>query len=88
MLDVRCLQSASGGFDVHQFLFRSDWTLATRGGAREKIERHFNSEPCRIILSLMEAADRHPEININTVAKMEGLEAIEAVRRGQEISYT
>ena len=23
-LDVQCLQSASGGFDVHQFLTRSD----------------------------------------------------------------
>jgi hypothetical protein len=23
-------------FDVHQFLFRSDWTLAARGGARMK----------------------------------------------------
>ncbi len=27
MLDVRCLQSAEEGFDVHQFLFRLDWPL-------------------------------------------------------------
>ena len=56
--------------------------------SREQLERHFNSEQCRIMLSLMEAADQFPEININTVAKMEGLEAIEAVRRGEEINYT
>ena len=56
--------------------------------SREELDRHFNSEQCRIILSLMEAADRFPEIKISTVSKMEGLEAIEAVRRGQDISYT
>ena len=55
--------------------------------SREKLERHFNSEQYRIILSLMEASDQFPEIKINTVSKMEGLEAIEAARRGQEISY-
>jgi hypothetical protein len=35
----------------------------------------------------MEASDQFPEIKINTVSKMEGLEAIEAARRAQEISY-
>jgi quinol monooxygenase YgiN len=55
--------------------------------SREKLDRHFSSEECRIILSLMEAADQLPEIKINTVSKMEGLEAIEASRRGQEIRY-
>ena len=55
--------------------------------SREKLDRYFNSEQCPIILSLMEASDQFPEIKINTVSKMEGLEAIEAVRRGQEISY-
>jgi quinol monooxygenase YgiN len=55
--------------------------------SREKLDRHFSSEQCWIILSLMEAADQSPEIKINTVSKMEGLEAIEAARRGQEISY-
>ena len=55
--------------------------------SREKLDRHLKSEQYRIVLSLMEAADQSPEIKINTVSKMEGLEAIEAVRRGQEISY-
>ena len=55
--------------------------------SREKLDHHFNSEQCRIMLSLMEASDQFPEIKINTVSKMEGLEAIEAVRGGQEISY-
>ena len=55
--------------------------------SREKLDRHFSSEQCRIMLSLMEAADQFPEININTVSKTEGLEAIEAARRGQEISH-
>jgi hypothetical protein len=39
------------------------------------------------MLSLMEASDQFLEIKINTVSKMEGLEAIEAARRGPEISY-
>ena len=55
--------------------------------SREKLDRHFSSEQCRIMLSLMEAADQFPEFKINTVSKMEGLEAIEAARRGQEISF-
>ena len=55
--------------------------------SREDLDRHFNSEQCRIMLSLMEASDQFPEIKINTVSKMEGLEAIEAARRAQEISY-
>jgi quinol monooxygenase YgiN len=55
--------------------------------SREKLDRHLKSEQCRIILSLMEASAQFPEIKIKTVSKMEGLEAIEAVRMGQEISY-
>jgi quinol monooxygenase YgiN len=55
--------------------------------SREKLERYFSSEQCWIILSLLEASDQLPEFKINTVSKMEGLEAIEAARRGQEISY-
>ena len=55
--------------------------------SREKLDHHFNSEQYRIVLSLMEASDQFPEIKINTVSKMEGLEAIEAVRRVQEIFY-
>jgi len=54
--------------------------------SREKLDRHFNSEQCRIILSLLEASDHLPEIKINTVSKVEGLEAIEAARRWQEIN--
>jgi hypothetical protein len=55
--------------------------------SREKLDRHFNSEQYRIILSLMEASDQFPEIKIYTVSKTEGLEAIEAARRGQDISH-
>jgi quinol monooxygenase YgiN len=55
--------------------------------SREKLERYFSSEQCWIILSLIEASDQLPEIKINTVSKMEGLEAIEAARRGKEIRY-
>ena len=62
--------------------------LAEEWESRAKLDRHFDSEQCRIILSLMEASDQFPEFKINTVSKMEGLEAIEAARRGQEISYT
>ena len=49
--------------------------------SRDKLDHHFDAEQCRIILSLIEAADRFPEIK-NTVSKMEGLEAIEAARMG------
>jgi quinol monooxygenase YgiN len=55
--------------------------------SREKLDRHLKSEQCRIILSLMEASAQSPEIKINTISKMEELEAIEAARGGQEISY-
>ena len=50
--------------------------------SREKLNRHFNSEQCRIILSLMEASDELPDIKINTVSKTEGLKAIETARSG------
>ena len=52
--------------------------------SRKKLDRHFNSEQYRIILSLMEASDRFPDIKINTISKTEGLEAIEAVRNGSK----
>ena len=55
--------------------------------SRENLDRHINSEQYRIVLSLMEASDQFPDIKINTISKTEGLEAIEAVRRWQEISY-
>ena len=50
--------------------------------SRGKLNRHFNSEQCRIILSLMEASDELPDIKINTVSKTEGLKAIETARSG------
>ena len=61
--------------------------LVEEWDSREKLDRHFNSEQCRIILSLIEASGQFPEIKINTVSKMEGLEVIEAARRGPEISF-
>ena len=52
--------------------------------SRINLDRHFNSNQYRIILSLMEASDRFPDIKINTISKTEGLEAIEAVRNGSK----
>ena len=52
--------------------------------SRKKLDRHLNSDQYRIILSLMEASDRFPDIKINTISKTEGLEAIEAVRNGSK----
>ena len=52
--------------------------------SRKKLDRHFNSDQYRVILSLMEASDRFPDIKINTISKTEGLEAIEAVRNGSK----
>ena len=54
--------------------------------SREHLDRHFNSDQYRIILSLMEASDQFPDIKINIVSKTEGLEAIEAVRSGSKNS--
>ena len=48
--------------------------------SREKLDRHFSSEQYRIVLSLMEASKQFPDIKINTISKIEGLEAIEVVR--------
>jgi quinol monooxygenase YgiN len=56
--------------------------------SREKLDRHFNSEQYRIILSLMESSNRFPDIKINTIYKTEGLEAIEAVRNGSKKCVT
>jgi quinol monooxygenase YgiN len=50
--------------------------------SRKNLDRHFNSDQYRIILSLMEASDQFPDIKISTVSKTEGLEAIDAVRSG------
>ena len=54
--------------------------------SRKHLDRHFNSDQYRIILSLMEASDQFPDIKISTVSKTEGLEAIEAVRNGSKNS--
>jgi quinol monooxygenase YgiN len=50
--------------------------------SRKELDCHLNSEQYRIVLSLMEASDQFPEIKLNTISKMEGLEAIEAARSG------
>ena len=52
--------------------------------SRKELDRHFNSDQYRIVLSLMEASDQFPDIKINTISKTEGLEAIEAVRNGSK----
>jgi quinol monooxygenase YgiN len=88
ILGPTCIQSGCISCRLYQDLNEPDAIfLVEEWESREKLDRHFNSEQCRIILSLMEAADQFPEIKINTVSKMEGLEAIEAARRGPEISY-
>ena len=50
--------------------------------SKENLEQHIKSESFRIILSLIELSDESPEIKLNTISKTEGLETIEAVRRG------
>lgn len=52
--------------------------------SRKELDRHLNSDQYRIVLSLMEASDKFPEIKLNTISKTEGLEAIEAVRIGSK----
>ena len=83
ILEPTRIQSGCISCRLYQDLDEPDAVfLVEEWESREKLDRHFSSEQCRIILSLMEAADQFPEIKINTVSKMEGLEAIEAVRRG------
>ena len=88
ILEPTRIQSGCMSCRLYQDLDEPDAVfLVEEWESREKLDRHFNSEQCRIILSLIEAADQFPEFKINTVSKMEGLEAIEAARRGQEISF-
>ena len=88
ILEPTRIQSGCISCRLYQDLEEPDAVfLVEEWESREKLDRHFNSEQCWIMLSLMEASDQFPEIKINTVSKMEGLEAIEAVRRGQEIGY-
>jgi len=75
-----------GCIDCRLYLDMEDpnaMVLVEEWESREKLDRHFSSEQCRILLSLMEVSDQYPEIKINTVSRVEGLEGIEAVRRGQ-----
>lgn len=70
---------------LHQDLDEPDAIfLVEEWESREKLDRHFDSDQYRIILSLMEASDQFPDIKINTISKSEGLEAIEAVRNGSK----
>ena len=64
--------------DPDAILFVEEWE------SRENLEHHIKSESYRIILSLMELSDEAPEIRMNTISKTEGLEAIEAVRSGDQ----
>ena len=88
ILEPTKIQSGCISCRLYQDLDEPDAVfLVEEWESREKLDRHFKSEQYRIVLSLMEASDQFPEIKINTVSKIEGLEAIEAARRGQEISY-
>ena len=70
---------------LHQDLDEPDAVfLVEEWESRKKLDHHFNSDQYRIILSLMEASDRFPDIKINTISKTEGLEAIEVVRNGSK----
>ena len=70
---------------LYQDLDESDAVfLVEEWESRKKLDRHLNSDQYRVILSLMEASDRFPDIKINTVSKTEGLEAIEVVRNGSK----
>jgi quinol monooxygenase YgiN len=74
---------------LYQDLDESDAVfLVEEWDSRKKLDRHLNSDQYRVILSLMEASDRFPDIKINTISKTEGLEAIEAVRNGSKKCVT
>ena len=47
---------------------------------REALDHHVKSEQYRIILSLVDSSEKPPGLKIYTISKIEGLEAIEAVR--------
>ena len=70
---------------LYQDLDESDAVfLVEEWESRKQLDRHFNSDQYRIVLSLMEASDQFPDIKINSISKTEGLEAIEAVRNGSK----
>ena len=83
ILGPTCVQPGCISCRLYQDLDEPDAVfLVEEWESREKLKRHFNSEQCRIIVSLMEASDELPDIKINTVSKTEGLKAIETARSG------
>jgi len=48
--------------------------------SKEDFERHIRSDEFRIILSMMELSSEKPEVEIATIANIEGFEAIERIR--------
>lgn len=55
-------------------------TLVEEWETRADLDRHFRSEECRRLLALVELGDGPPEVQIDSVAVREGLEAIAAAR--------
>jgi quinol monooxygenase YgiN len=51
---------------------------------RKELDRHFNSELYRIVLSLVDMSEKPPEFKLCTISKTEGLEALEAARERRE----
>ena len=47
----------------------------------KSLEKHIRSESYRNILEFMELSAEQPEFKLNTIAKTEGLEVIEKLRR-------
>jgi quinol monooxygenase YgiN len=54
--------------------------LAEEWASRANLDEHIKSDSFRIVLSLMEISENAPEVELNTISKTEGLEAIEALR--------
>ena len=48
----------------------------------ESLERHIRSESYRNILELMELSSKQPEIQLNTISSIKGMEHIEKIRLG------
>ncbi len=83
ILEPTRIQSGCISCRLYQDLDEPDAVfLVEEWKSRKELDCHLNSEQYRIVLSLMEASDQFPEIKLNTISKMEGLEAIEAARSG------
>ena len=50
---------------------------------REELDKRFESQEYRVVLSLLDMSTKTPEFKISTISKTEGLEALEAVRANQ-----